>query len=186
MVVRRSFSPFVIAAVLGVLCLLGLLAYGLFQTKTGDGIDSAVARGQSPAAPAFDLGRLGGEGRRSLADYRGQVVVLNFWGSWCKPCRDESPLLERWHKRISARGATVLGVDAIDVTSDAQDFVEEFRLTYPMVKDTDEEVGRDYGITGYPETFVVDRRGRIAALRRGPVDDAFMRDHVLPLLEGRS
>ena len=183
---RRSLSPFVIAAVLGVLCLLGLLAYGLLQARTDDGIDSAVARGDRPVAPAFELGRLGGGGRGSLADYRGQVVVLNFWGSWCKPCRDESPLLERWHRRISDRGATVLGVDALDVTSDAQDFVEEFGLSYPMVKDTDEEVGRDYGITGYPETFVVDRRGRIVALKRGPVDDAFMREHVLPLVEGRS
>lgn len=183
---RRLFSPFVVAAVLGVLALLGLLAYGLLQTGSDDGLDSALARGERPKAPAFALGRLEGGGRRALADYRGEVVVVNFWGSWCKPCRDESPLLERWHKRISARGATVLGVDAIDVTSDAQDFVEEFGLTYPMVKDTDEEVGRSYGITGYPETFVVDRRGRVVALRRGPVDEAFMREEVLPLVEGRS
>ena len=183
---RRSFSPFVIAAVVGVLCVLGLLAYGLLQTGTDDGLDSAVARGERPVAPAFELGRLGGGGRASLVDYRGKVVVLNFWGSWCKPCRDESPLLERWHRRISDRGATVLGIDALDVTSDALDFVDEFGLTYPMVKDTDEAVGRDYAISGYPETFVVDRRGRIVALKRGPVDDAFMREHVLPLVEGRS
>ena len=75
---RRSFSPFVIAAVVGVLCVLGLLAYGLLQARTDDGIDSAVARGDRPVAPAFELGRLGGGGRGSLADYRGQVVVLNF------------------------------------------------------------------------------------------------------------
>ncbi|MEJ7749940.1 MAG: TlpA disulfide reductase family protein [Thermoleophilaceae bacterium] len=183
---RRSFPPVVVAAVLGVLALIALLVYGLVQSSPDQGIDSAVARGERPVAPAFELGRLEGDGRGSLADYRGKVVVVNFWGSWCSPCRDESPLLERWHKRISAEGGTVLGVDAIDVTSDAQDFVEEFGLTYPMVKDTDEEVGRDYGVTGYPETFVVDREGRIVALKRGPVDDAFMREEVLPLVEGRS
>jgi len=185
-VTRRSFSPSVVAAVLGVVALLGLLTYGLVQSGPDDGLDSAVARGERPEAPAFELGRLGGGGRDSLSDYRGKVVVVNFWGSWCKPCRDESPLLERWHKRISERGGTVLGVDALDVTSDAQDFVEKYGLTYPMVKDTDEEVGRDYGVTGYPETFVVDPEGRIVALKRGPVDDAFLRKHVLPLVEGRS
>ncbi len=183
---KRSLSPLVVAAVIGVVALLGLLGYGLAQSGADDGIDSAVARGDRPEAPAFTLGRLSGGGRASLEDYRGRVVVVNFWGSWCDPCRDESPLLQRWHERIERRGATVLGIDAIDVTSDARDFVREFGLTYPMVKDTDEEVGRDYGVTGYPETFVVDREGRITAVRRGPVDDAFLREEVLPLIEDRS
>jgi len=182
---HRSRSPFVVAAVTGVLALLALLAYGLVQSGPDDGIDTALARGELPVAPGFALERLNGEGRGSLADYRGKVVVLNFWGSWCTPCRDESPLLQRWHERISARGGTVLGVDEIDVTSDARAFVRELGLTYPMLKDTDESLRPDYGITGYPETFVVDRRGRITALRRGPVDERFMREEVLPLVEER-
>ncbi len=162
----RSRSPSVIAAVTGVLAL----------------IDSALARGERPVAPAFAIDRLGGEGRGSLADYRGEVVVLNSWGSWCSPCRDESPLLQRWHERLSPRGGTVLGVD---VTSDAHEFAREYGLTYPMLKDTDESLRPEYGITGYPETFVIDRRGRITALRRGPVDERFMREEVLPLVEER-
>ena len=63
---------------------------------------------------------MGGGGDASLADYRGKVVVLNFWASWCEPCKAESPLLERWHRRISSRGGTVLGVDMLDITDDAR------------------------------------------------------------------
>jgi cytochrome c biogenesis protein CcmG, thiol:disulfide interchange protein DsbE len=119
-----------------------------------------------------------------LGDYRGKVVVLNYWASWCAPCRQESPLLQRWHERISARGGTVLGVDSLDVTADARAFVRTFRLTYPMLRDRDGDTQKRFGVTGYPETLVVDRRGRIAALQRGPVDDAFLRRTVLPLLTG--
>jgi len=182
---RLPFSPFAVTAMLGVLALVGLLAYGLVQNEPDRGIERSLERGQREEAPAFELERLSGGGRDALADYRGKVVVLNFWGSWCDPCRTESPLLERWHRRISKRGdGTVLGVDALDVSEDARDFVREFELSYPMLKDREGEVPSEYGVTGYPETFVLDPRGRIAALRRGPVDDAFMRAEVLPLIEG--
>ena len=114
------------------------------------------------------------------------MVVLNFWASWCEPCRTESPLLERWHKRLVGRGGTVLGVDVLDVASDARDFARQYRLSYPLVRDGDGAVLGAWGVVAYPETFVVDRRGRIAASRRGPVDEAFMRKHVSPLLRERS
>ena len=181
---RRALSPAPIAIVCVLLALLALLAYGLAQNEPDRGVDEALARGERSPAPAFDLPKLGGGGSESLADYRGQVVVLNFWASWCKPCRDESPLLERWHRRIRDRGATVLGVDILDVTGRAQDFVDEYGLTYPMLKDKDGEGLDKFGVVAYPETFVIDRQGRIAAVARGPVDDAFMRRNVAPLLEG--
>jgi cytochrome c biogenesis protein CcmG, thiol:disulfide interchange protein DsbE len=180
---RRALSPAPIAIVCVLLALIALLAYGLAQNEPDRGVDEALARGERSPAPAFELPKLGGGGSESLADYRGQVVVLNFWASWCKPCRDESPLLERWHRRISDRGATVLGVDILDVTGRAQDFVDEYGLTYPMLKDKDGEGLDKFGVVAYPETFVIDRQGRIAAVARGPVDDAFMRRNVAPLLE---
>ena len=183
---KRLLSPFSIAAVIGVVALIGLLAYGLGANGPDRGIDQALARGERVRAPAFDLPDLSGGGRTSLEDLSGKVVVLNIWASWCDPCRAESPLLERWHRRISAGGgATVLGVDVLDVSSDARSFVREYRLTYPQLRDSEDSVRSDYGAGGVPETVVIDRRGRIAAIRRGPVDEAFMRAKVLPLVGER-
>jgi cytochrome c biogenesis protein CcmG, thiol:disulfide interchange protein DsbE len=172
----------VAAVIVGVGALLGLLVYGVKATGPGHTLDDAIARGQRPAAPAIALPRLEGGATASLADYRGRVVVLNYWASWCTPCRQESPLLERWQRRISSRGGTVLGVDSLDVTADARAFVRKFGLTYPMLRDRDGDTQRRFGVTGYPETLIVDRDGRIAALQRGPVDEAFLRRTVLPLL----
>lgn len=179
----RRISPFAVLAVVGVVALLGLLAYGLVAGDPDSSMDDALARGETVAAPDFELARLSGDGRQSLADYRGRVVVLNAWASWCKPCREESPLLERWHRRMERAGGTVLGINALDVDSDARAFVRDYGLTYPMLRDPEGESLLDYGVVGYPETFVVDRRGRIVALARGPVDERWMREHVAPLLE---
>ncbi len=166
----------------GVGALIGLLVYGVKATGRGQTLDDAIAGGRRPPAPAVSLPRLEGGARAALADYRGTVVVLNYWASWCTPCRQESPLLERWQRRLAKRGGTVLGVDSLDVTADARAFVREFGLTYPMLRDRDGETQRRFGVSGYPETLIVDRDGRIAALRRGPVDDAFLRRSVLALL----
>jgi cytochrome c biogenesis protein CcmG/thiol:disulfide interchange protein DsbE len=177
-------SSFAVAAVLGVVALLALLAYGLVASEPDRGMDDALARGETVAAPGFELERMSGDGRASLADYRGKIVVLNAWASWCGPCREESPLLQRWHERISRddRG-TVLGIDALDVDSDARAFVREYGLTYPMLRDPEGRSLIDYGVIGYPETFVIDERGNIVALRRGAVDEQWMREEVAPLLE---
>ena len=181
---KRLLSPFSIAAIAAAIALIGLLGYGLGSKGADRGIEEALARGERVDAPGFDLPRLGAGGRTALSDLRGKVVVLNIWASWCDPCRAESPLLERWHRRISREGeATVLGVDVLDVSSDARAFVREYDLTYPQLRDTKDSVRADYGATGVPETVVIDRRGQIAAVRRGPVDERFMRQKVLPLVE---
>jgi cytochrome c biogenesis protein CcmG/thiol:disulfide interchange protein DsbE len=174
-------------AVLGVAAaLIALLAYGVFINQPKRGIDAALAAGKRPDAPGVSLPRLGSATPVSLRAWRGKVVVLNYWASWCPPCRDESPLLERWQKRIAPRGGTVLGVDSLDVVSDARAFMRHYGLTYPMLHDGDGHSQQRFGITGYPETFVIDRRGRIAALRRGTVDDTFMKRAVLPLLKEKA
>ena len=165
------------------LALVALLGYGLASKATDDSIDSQLAAGKRPLAPAMTLGRLDGSGSVSLASYRGQVVVLNFWASWCGPCQDEAPVLQRWHRRLSKQGGGVLGIDVLDVTSDAKAFVRKYGLTYTQVRDPDGSHLSDFGVRQYPETVVVDRRGRIAAVQRGPVDDRFFSTKVVPLVK---
>jgi cytochrome c biogenesis protein CcmG, thiol:disulfide interchange protein DsbE len=180
---RRPPSLFVVASIVGVIGLLSLLGYGVFSKGTDEGIDQALARGQRPAAPALALPALAGGGpKRSLAGYRGKVVVLNYWASWCEPCKDESPLLERWHRRIAPRKATVVGIDVLDVTDDALAFARRYGLSYPMLRDENGKTQKRFGVTGYPETLVIDRRGRVAAAKRGPVDDAYLKRTLPPLL----
>jgi|SRR3954451_10823382 len=185
---RRVLSPIPIAVILGVAALVGLLVYGI-ASKPEDpsrARDEAFAAPERKAAPALQLPRLSGGGTGSLAQYKGKVVVLNFWASWCEPCRAESPVLERWHRRLSRHGGTVLGVDILDVASDGRAFAREFGLTYPMLRDGSGDSLDDFDIVGYPETAAIDRRGRIVALKRGPVDEAWLRRYVGPLLRERS
>jgi cytochrome c biogenesis protein CcmG, thiol:disulfide interchange protein DsbE len=180
---RRALSPVPIAVICILLGLVALLAYGLASNEPDRGVEEALSRGETEPAPDLELPRLSGGGNGSIADYRGQVVVLNFWASWCEPCKAESPLLERWHRRMVGKGGTVLGVDMLDITEDAQDFIDEYDLSYPMLKDKDGHGIETFGVVQYPETFVIDRAGRITAVRRGPVDEQFMRREVVPLLE---
>ncbi len=180
---QRVLTPVPIAVIGVLVALVALLAYGLAQNQPDRELDESLARGERERAPALELPTLGGGGSGALADYRGQVVVLNFWASWCKPCKEESPLLQRWHERMAKNGGTVLGVDMMDVTSRAQRFIDDYDLTYPMLKDKDGDGMELFGVIAYPETFVIDPQGRIAAAQRGPVDDRWMREHVEPLLE---
>jgi cytochrome c biogenesis protein CcmG, thiol:disulfide interchange protein DsbE len=182
---KRRMSPVAVTALLVAAALVALLAYGVFVNQPKRGIDAALAAGRRPAAPDLSLPQLDSSRRVSLRSWLGKVVVLNYWASWCPPCREESPLLERWQQRIAPRGGIVVGVDALDVTSDARRFLRRYHLGYPMLRDGDGHSQNEFGITGYPETFVIDRRGRIAAVRRGAVDDVFMSRHVLSLLRER-
>jgi cytochrome c biogenesis protein CcmG/thiol:disulfide interchange protein DsbE len=173
----RLFWPVTLAAA----ALVWLLAYGVFSKGASTTLDDALAKGGRPDAPAMALPRLGAQGESSLADYKGKVVVLNMWASWCDPCREEMPLLQKVHQQISAKGGVVLGVDTQDASEKAIGFLKETKATFPSVRDRDRTYGRDFGVTGYPETFLIDRKGRVAALRRQPVTQAWL-DRYLPEL----
>jgi cytochrome c biogenesis protein CcmG/thiol:disulfide interchange protein DsbE len=178
----RLFWPVTVAAA----ALVGLLAYGVFSKGADHTLDDALAHGQRPAAPTMALPRLGGTGESSLADYRGKVVVLNVWASWCPPCVDEVPLLQKTQASIESRGGVVLGVDTQDAESNAVGFLKKVGATFPSLRDRDRSYGRKYGVTGYPETFIIDRRGRVAALQRFPVTKAWLDKTLTPLLAERA
>ena len=176
---RKGVATAVAAAAVA---LIALLAYGVASQSKDTSIDDAVAEGERPSAPLSTLPALGRDDEGSLDEYRGQVVVLNFWASWCPPCVEELPLLERTQRRIEDRGATVLGVNYKDLPEDALGFVRRYGISFPSLRDRDGEYAESFAAVAFPETFVIDRRGRIAATRRGPVDRRWLDETLPPLL----
>ena len=166
-----------LVVVVGVL-FVALLGYGVLRQAPDSTIDDTLAAGGSVAAPAFELellepGRQLGpldaplagplaDGRLGLSELRGVPVVLNVWASWCGPCRDEAPLLERtWRDQARPTGVLMLGLNMQDARDDARAFLREFDVTYPNVRESTNATARRYGATGLPETFFITARGRI-------------------------
>jgi cytochrome c biogenesis protein CcmG, thiol:disulfide interchange protein DsbE len=157
-------------AVAVVLALLGLLIWKVAQGESE--VTSALSRGEAPEAPSFTLERLDGRGDLALESLRGKTVVLNFWASWCGPCRDEMPLLQQGWERWRGRDVVFVGIDVDDLRSDARRFLERFGVTYPNVYDGKSSTVGRYGVTGVPETYFVDRGGKIRYRIAGPVEEA--------------
>lgn len=151
-------------AVAGVGALLALLVWKVAFEGRG-GVADRLERGETPPAPGFTLERLDRPGTLSLASLRGKGVVLNFWASWCIPCKDEAPFLEEAWRTNRDRGLVIVGVDAQDFRADARAFMKRFGITYPVVYDGKGSTLGRYGVTGFPETFFVDRRGNLVGER---------------------
>lgn len=173
----------VLLPVLVVLALLGLATLRHQQTLA---IGAALARGETPPVPAVTLPAFNGP-PITLAALRGHPVVINFWASWCIPCRDEAPLIEGMWREFGSRGLIVLGVDTQDLEAPARAFIKQYGITYPNVRDPDGSVGRLFGTTGVPETFFISADGRILGKFPGAeVSRVAWYEAISGLLSGRA
>jgi cytochrome c biogenesis protein CcmG/thiol:disulfide interchange protein DsbE len=168
----RSFLAF-----LAVLAVVGLLAFGLLSKGS-----AKIALGEP--VPDRSLPTLPGPGQGSIDQHRGKWVLVNLWASWCVPCREEAPVLERFYRRYSDHGTTVVGINVQDNRGDALAFLRDYPTRYPQLRSVGDERSDAFGSTGVPENFLVNPRGRLALIWRGPVDDSFLRERVVPLIEG--
>ena len=129
-------------------------------------VSTAGASSISGKAPEFTLKSRGGQNVR-LSDYRGQVLLINFWASWCGPCRQEMPLLEDLYKRYSKLGFTILGVNVDTDSTKANNYLKDMSVTFPILYDTSNAVSKSYKVNAMPTTVIVDRNGNMRFLPQG-------------------
>ena len=187
-----------IAGVVAATAFVALLAYGLTTKATNSTIDDALSRGEAVPAPGFTLSTLAdgrgaggawskaaGDGEVSLSELRGTPLVLNFWASWCDPCRAEAKVLERTWKQEAGGAVLFLGLDAQDAREDARDFIAQFGITFPHVRDPGNGTQRDWGVTGLPETYFIAADGRVVGHVIGTVDQGQLREGIAAAKAGR-
>ena len=182
---KRNITIFIIVSLLNVGLLVLLWTQLLTPRATSSPDDPSLAGGVSSplvgkAAPDFTLPVLGDEGTQlRLADLKGKAVILNFWGSWCEPCKEEAPFLQQTWTRIQSQEAVMIGIDSPEASEKALNFVRQHGITYTNVKDTVQgSTGLDYGITGQPETFFINRDGIVVSRWLGPLTEAGMRGEL--------
>jgi cytochrome c biogenesis protein CcmG/thiol:disulfide interchange protein DsbE len=156
---------------------VALLLYGVSHQAANRTLDEQVAQGHFPPVPdaTTALPKLGASGRRALSSLRGKVVVLNFWSSWCTSCKEETSMLEHAQGTLERHDATVLGVTYQDASVDSERFAHEYHLTYPIVRDTTGDFARAFGTRQVPESFIIDRQGRIVSISRGEIEQGFVK-----------
>lgn len=168
---RKSGGVVIVLAV--VLALLGLLAWGLIQSQKGP-----VDTGEAP-----DFTITGFDGRTvTLSELRGQVVIINFWASWCPPCREEAAYLEQTWRKYKDQGVVFIGVDWVDTEKAALAYIDEFDITYINGPDIGTRISQAYNIKGVPETFYVDKRGILRGVHIGPLKSPELDEKIDELL----
>ena len=185
---QRLTPPQLLAALAGVAALVALIVIiGLVLRggpgRSGPGIISVGRATDIRPRPAPDFILTAFDGQRiQLSDLRGRIVVLNFWATWCPPCRVEAPVLQRAAERLEADGVTLLGINVWDDRAAAVDFLNETGVTYANAEDATRLIPVEFGVTGLPETFVIDRRGVLVRRWVGPLTDAELDELLAPVL----
>jgi cytochrome c biogenesis protein CcmG/thiol:disulfide interchange protein DsbE len=159
-----------VVALLVVVSLVIVLALGLRNRNATQPKSGAAPDFMLPVYAGYDGGL--GKSEVRLADLRGQVVFINFWASWCVPCREEQPVLEKLWKQYRAKGVMFLGIDYVDTEPAALQYLKEFRVTYPNGPDLGTKISPKYRIQGVPESFLVDRQGNIVWFKIAPIAEA--------------
>ncbi|MBV8783757.1 MAG: TlpA family protein disulfide reductase [Gammaproteobacteria bacterium] len=139
--------------------------------------------GTGGPAPQFTLGSRDGK-EVSLTQFHGQVVMLNFWASWCGPCRQEMPLLEGIYKKYGKMGFVLLGVNVEPDSQAAQEWLKQTPVSFPILFDKDSKVSKLYEVAGMPSTVIIDRSGKVRMLHRGykPGDENEYQDSIRTLI----
>lgn len=164
--------------------LLVLLAFGVSHQGVNTSLDSSLRHGVQPLPPNAHMGLpvLGSSGKATLTSFRGKILVVNVFASWCAPCKAEAPILEREQRILNRHDGTVVGITYKDDTDASENFARQQHITYPVLRDVSGTFSQSWGINGVPETFVINRRGRVVALRRYQLAGSWLQQTVAPLL----
>ena len=175
-----------VAAGVPLLAFLGILVWASAQTggrAGGMGVNTefGVAEVETEPAPDFNLALQDG-GQVSLSELRGRVVLVDFWASWCAPCRQEAPVLERAYKEYAGADVEFVGINIWDLPDNAATYVEQFGISYPNGVDEDGVIAIDYGVQGIPEKFFIDRQGLVRQKFVGPIRESILKEALDSLL----
>ena len=178
----RCLSVFAGAVVMGVL--LGGCYSGGGPKRTIEGGSGGPGGLAGAPAVSYDVKRLDGK-TDALERYRGSVVVMNLWATWCPPCREEMPALERFYQESKGKGVVVLGVDQGESAAAAGSFARDHGVTFPILLDADQQYGRSYAAIGLPTTVIIDRSGHVVRGIDGQLTLAQMRAAIVPALRAQ-
>lgn len=181
MVNAKSYKLLIVLAVAGFVLALVVAALLLTQGDKQNGISSKAALEKKESAPNFTLGLMDGK-KFHLGDYQGKPILINFFASWCLPCREEMPVLQKIVQEYQPKGVIFLGVAVDDTEKKMKDFIEKYGVTFPVGLDKTTEIQKAFGLYGIPTTYFIDKNGVINYFHSGAVTEELLQHELNKLL----